>query len=223
MQIFKAAHLKELPAFSKRQDQLALLERQAPQQSKAFFQKLMQARFNMTGKVGKETAESDIKNLLQKNISQDLQSDSFYDRWVTDMAEVCKVFCETQDEDTVGFWLRSERGCRRYHIDNVPLRALVTYAGKGTEYLPDEAADRQAFLNGAPNENIVKDPLAIRFMNAWDVAVFRGGSKGLLHRTPDAALNGPSILMRLDHTSFWDNILKQNANAHLKNSECIRQ
>jgi len=86
----------------------------------------------------------------------------------------------------------------------------VTYAGKGTEWLPDEAADRTAFANGAPNEEIIKDPTARQYMNAWDVAVFRGGANGLLHRTPDAALDDPSIMMRLDHPSFWDNFLKQN-------------
>ena len=70
------------------------------------------------------------------------------------------------------------------------------------------AADRTAFANGKSNEPVIKDPSAICFMKAWDVAVFRGGTKGLLHRTPDDALNGPSIMMRLDHPSFWDRTLK---------------
>lgn len=117
-----------------------------------------------------------------------------------DMVKVSQSFCDTQHSNAVGFWLGSERSCRRYHVDNVPLRALVTYAGKGTEYLPDEAANRNAFKDGEPNEKIVRDVAAIRFMNAWDVAVFRGGSKGLLHRTPDAAFFKPSILMRLDRS-----------------------
>ena len=43
-------------------------------------------------------------------------------------------------------------------------------------------------------------------MKAWDVAVFRGGKDGLLHRTPDDALNTPSILLRLDHCSYWKNL-----------------
>lgn len=46
-------------------------------------------------------------------------------------------------------------------------------------------------------------------MRPWDIAVFRGGPKGLLHRTPNAAKNGPSIMMRLDYVSFWDYILKK--------------
>jgi hypothetical protein len=209
MSIFKAAGLNALPEFPKREDQLAIVERQVPEGAEAFFQQLMQEPFGIVGQVRKASAVSDIKDILADEIPDTLQSVPFYEDWVSDMAEVCSSFCDTQGSEVVGFWLGSERGCRRYHIDNVPLRALVTYAGTGTEYLPDEAADRRAFAEGVPNEKIIKDSSAIQFMKAWDVAVFRGGSKGLLHRTPDAALNGPSILMRLDHPSFWENILKQ--------------
>ena len=85
---------------------------------------------------------------------------------------------------------------------------LVTYAGKGTEWLPEEAADRKAFANGEPNEKIVKDKSALQFLKEWDVAVFCGGKNGLLHRTPDDALKEPSILLRLDHPSYWKNLLK---------------
>tara|TARA_B100000989_G_C19481822_1_gene445520 strand:+ start:910 stop:1029 length:120 start_codon:yes stop_codon:yes gene_type:complete len=35
---------------------------------------------------------------------------------------------------------------------------LITYAGKGTEWLLDKVADRRAFANGEPNEMIVRDP-----------------------------------------------------------------
>ncbi len=209
MGVFVAADLEALPQFSQRQDQLAIVERQAPEEASPFFQKLMETPLRITGQVRKDHAENDIRNILGQEIPQELQDDVFYGRWVEDMAEVSKSFCNVQNSEAVGFCLSTERGCRRYHTDNVPLRALVTYAGQGTEWLPDEAADRSAFANGEPNEKIVKDPSAIQFMRTWDVSVFRGGAKGLLHRTPDAALNSPSILLRLDHSSFWDNILKQ--------------
>ena len=40
--------------------------------------------------------------------------------------------------------------------------------------------------------------------------LFRGGSDGLLHRSPDAALNGTSIMMRLDHEYFWNEVMKHD-------------
>ena len=169
----------------------------------------MQTPFNVIGKISKENSLQDIQAILENHIPDQVQADNFYMDWVSDMTETCAIFCDTLGSDAVGFCIGTERGCRRYHIDNVPLRLLVTYAGQGTEWLPDEAADRNAFANGEPNEKIIKNPEAHQFMNTWDIAIFRGGPKGLLHRTPDAALDNPSILMRLDHVTFWDKILKQ--------------
>lgn len=145
-----------------------------------------------------------------------MQKDSFYVNWISDMAQVCEVFSDTLDSDSVGFCLSTKRGCRRYHVDNVPMRLLVTYAGQGTEWLPDEAVDRSALLNNSTNEKIIKDVSKRKFINSWDVAIFNGGANGLLHRTPDLALNNPSVLMRLDHKSFWDNIIKVEGNNYIQ-------
>ena len=41
-----------------------------------------------------------------------------------------------------------------------------------------------------------------------DIAIFRGGKNGILHRTPNSALNHSSILMRLDNSSFLEDIKK---------------
>ena len=42
------------------------------------------------------------------------------------------------------------------------------------------------------NEQIIKDKSAIRYINKWDIAIFRGGENGILHRTPNSALDGSS-------------------------------
>lgn len=211
MSTFCAASLNELTNFRQRPEQLGIFHREKPQEAEHFFETLMLKPFGIAGTVHKDHLQSDVATLLDETLPQQIKSEPFYNRWVEDMVEICGMFCDTQGTDAVDFWIGSERGCRRYHIDNVPMRLLVTYAGAGTEWLPDEAADRSAFVNGEPNERIIKDPAAKQFMNVWDVSVFRGGPKGLLHRTPDAALSGPSILMRLDHPSFWENTLKQQA------------
>ncbi|MCY3984632.1 MAG: DUF1826 domain-containing protein [Roseovarius sp.] len=213
--VFRTGSLEAIKAFANCTDQLGIVERTAPAGADAFFQKLMSTPFGINGMVRKESALNDVSVILEEKIPGGIKTDPFFDLWVGDMVAVCKTFCEMENGDAIGFWLGSQRGCRRYHIDNVPQRMLVTYAGKGTEWLPDEAADRNAYMNGMPNEKILKDKSALKFMNKWDVAVFRGGPKGLLHRTPDAALNGPSILMRLDPKSFWEYVEKhQNHNRY---------
>ena len=209
MSVFKTKTLEELLGFPKQQDQLAIVTRKQPEEAGIFFEKLLRTPIKIIGQVSQKNSLDDIIHLLEESIPAELQADPFYARWVSDMVQVCETFCHTLSSEAVGFCLETSRGCRRYHVDNVPMRLLVTYHGKGTEWLPDEAADRRALAEGAPNEKIIKDPSACQFMNTWDVAIFRGGPKGLLHRTPDAALDGSSVLMRLDHGSYWDNILKQ--------------
>lgn len=210
MDAYKPLYLENLPKFNFVKSQLALVEREALGGSSEFFSKLMQTKLNVIGQVFKASSAADIRFLLEEDISLKLKLDPFFELWVDDMANVCNVFCDVVGEDAIGFCLGTERGCRRYHIDNVPMRLLVTYAGQGTEWLPETASDREAFEGGMANEFILKDPSARQFVGLWDIAVFRGGPKGVLHRTPDSALNGPSILMRLDREDFWNNVFNNN-------------
>jgi hypothetical protein len=207
MSIFYADNLNSLKDFADSKDQLGIFKRKVFKDADFFFQELMQIKVSITGQVRKKSSIQDIRDILENEIPTEIQCYPFYKSWIIDMSKVSKLFCDIQGTDEIGFWLGSQRGCHRYHIDAVPLRLLVTYAGKGTEWLPDEAADLGAFSNGEPNEKIVKNRSALQFMNKWDVAIFRGGPKGLLHRTPDAALSDPSILMRLDNPSFWLDVL----------------
>ena len=206
MTVFEAKDLRDLAVFKHQEGPLAILERQPLEGGDEFFKKLSERPLNVIGIVGKKTSVEEILALLEDEISEDLKSSDFYIQWVIDMAGVCNIFCETLATSTVGFCLATQRACQRYHIDNVPLRLLVTYYGKGTEWVPDSAVDRLAYDSGMPNDKILTTNNAKKFLNAWDIAIFRGGPDGLLHRTPDAALNTPSILLRLDHESFWDTV-----------------
>ena len=208
MTVFEAKGLRDLAAFKHQEEQLAILERQPLGGGDEFFKKLSERPLNVIGIVGKKNCVEEILALLEDEISEDLKSSDFYMQWVIDMAGVCNIFCETLATSTVGFCLATQRACQRYHIDNVPLRLLVTYYGRGTEWVPDTAVDRLAYDSGMPNDKILTNNNARKFLNAWDIAIFRGGPDGLLHRTPDAALNTPSILLRLDHESFWDTVFR---------------
>ena len=203
--------LDNLEKFKKSNEQIKIIERKKPIGGESFFQKLNKLPFSIYGNVSQENTNGDIKKLLKEVIPEKIQYDPFYGYWLEDMSEVCNLFCSFQGEDNISFWLGSKRGCTRYHIDMVPYRLLVTYDGQGTEILPDEAADRNAFINGKSNEEIVIDNFAHRFIDQWDVAIFRGGEKGILHRTPDSASNeSSSVLMRLDGSSFFKEIEEVN-------------
>ena len=209
MSFLKIDDIKKISEFSKQEYQLIELERKNMNNSDSFFREIMHEPFRIIGKISKKNSNEDIKKILKDIIPLNSQTKSFYKSWVSDMSEICQIFCDTLNSKSVSFCLGTERGCSRYHIDNVPMRLLVTYMGQGTEWLPNEIANRNAFEEGLPNEKIVKDSSKIKSIKTFNVAIFRGGAAGLLHRTPDSALKNPSILLRLDHESFWDNILKQ--------------
>ena len=201
--------------FPNKSDQLAIMNRSMPENASLFFTQLLKISFNITGEIYKETATINIKDLLSDKLPKKIKNNVFYQPWIEDMANLCEMFCITEKSSYISFSLSSHRGCRRYHIDNVPLRLLVTYAGQGTEWLPDEFANKRAYANGEPNERIIKDISKKQFVGEWDIALFKGGPEGLLHRTPDSALNKNSILMRLDHARFWKDI-QRNVNQNKK-------
>ena len=209
MSFLKIDDIEKISEFSKQDYQLIEIERKNMNNSDSFFREIMYEPFRVIGKISKKNSSEDIKRILRDIIPLSSQTNFFYKTWVSDMSEICQIFCDTLNSKSVSFCLGTERGCSRYHIDNVPMRLLVTYMGQGTEWLPNEIANRVAFEEGLPNEKIVKDSSKIKSIKTFNVAIFRGGAAGLLHRTPDSALKNPSILLRLDHESFWDNILKQ--------------
>ena len=212
LRIDKMDAIKDFPNKS---DQLAIMNRSMPENASLFFKQLLKISFNITGEIYKETATINIKDLLSNKLPKKIKNNVFYQPWIEDMANLCEMFCITEKSSYISFSISSHRGCRRYHIDNVPLRLLVTYAGQGTEWLPDEFANKRAYANGEPNEKIIKDISKKQFVGEWDIALFKGGPEGLLHRTPDSALNKNSILMRLDHARFWKDI-QRNVNQNKK-------
>ena len=210
MSVFKTYSLESLSEFSNRSEKLAIFERDPVKGADEFFQNIMINKFNIKGQVFRNNSYNHIKSLIESVVPKKVDSEPFYSIWLKDMSNMCKYFCDFLKIESVGFSLGTKRVCKRYHVDNVPMRLLVTYAGKGTEWLPDEFVDRNAYENGLPNESILKNPSRSKFINTWDVAIFRGGSDGLLHRSPDAALNGTSIMMRLDHEYFWNEVMKHD-------------
>ena len=206
MSLIIAKNISEFKNFSHIDSKLMIYERNVPKDSANFFKKLIKIDFSVNAEISKLEAKKNIKSVLLDVFAFEIKASIFYETWINDIAHLCKIFSDIQNTNSISMWLGSKRGCKRYHIDNVPQRLLVTYSGEGTEWLPDDAGDKIAYLNGEPNEKILKNSKRKQFVNEWDIAIFKGGSKGLLHRTPDSALNKHSILLRLDHAYYWKNV-----------------
>lgn len=84
--------------------------------------------------------------------------------------------------------------CRKFHADYVGLRLLCTYAGPGTEWVPDEAVAREELGIydediDAANDRIVPDRTRVRRADIGDALLLRGnawraGARGAVHRSP---------------------------------------
>ena len=209
MNVVKLTNINQLKDNQLQDYKLAIVSRNPIAGADIFFEILKKTQFQLSGKISKHSCYENIKNLLSKTFPKHLQKTQIYQSWLYDMSIVSGLFCDIHKGEDIGFFLTTRRGCARYHVDNVPLRLLVTYSGQGTEWIPDTAANRKAFISGAPNNEIVKDKSKRQFIENWDISIFRGGSNGLLHRTPDTALKEPTILMRLDCKSFFDEISKK--------------
>lgn len=94
------------------------------------------------------------------------------------------------------------RVCRRFHVDHVGLRLLCSVYGAGTEWIPEDAANRAEL--GAGGGEVVRDPAAIRQIPTAAIAILKGHCHrgdpglGLIHRSPEASAAAPRLLLAAD-------------------------
>ena len=207
MSFIKTIKSKELNHFYKDNSYFSIVKRSRPKKANSFFKQLVTKPFSVQVLIRKHSTFENIKDALSNIIPKKLINSSIYSLWLEDMAKISKIYCEIINTETICFSLATSRSCKRFHIDNVLVRLLITYYGTGTEWVPSNACDYSAYYDGKNNNEIIIDASAIKFMSAWDIGIFKGNkfkgsAKGILHRTPDNAIKSPSLLMRLDDFSF---------------------
>ncbi|WP_437590337.1 DUF1826 domain-containing protein [Sorangium sp. So ce1000] len=106
--------------------------------------------------------------------------------------------------------VQARDGCRKFHADYVGLRLLCTYAGPGTEWIPNEAVRREMLARpGVPiaeaNRAIVAFSGAVRFAATGEVLLLKGevfpgnAGNGAVHRSPPVEAAGARrLLLTLD-------------------------
>jgi hypothetical protein len=94
--------------------------------------------------------------------------------------------------------------CPRFHTDRVPARLLVTYAGRGTEWLPENLVTRPGQSGPLPDQSVSE--VDIEVLPAGGVSLLKGESwvgnegRGLVHRSP-APGTSPRLVLGLDWLS----------------------
>jgi hypothetical protein len=99
--------------------------------------------------------------------------------------------------------------CRKFHVDFIGLRTLITYVGKGTEWVESQHAHRDQVGRhdldlDAANLAVVPDLSKVRYAGEGDVLVLKGeafsGNRGFgaIHRSPPCSPQTPRLVLRVD-------------------------
>lgn len=101
-------------------------------------------------------------------------------------------------------------GCRKLHTDNVTVRLLCTYAGPGTEWVPDADVVRENLGRvdvdvDTANRSVLRRPGVVRVCEEGDVILLKGEAyrgnrgRGAVHRSPPIRARGlRRLLLKID-------------------------
>ncbi len=91
--------------------------------------------------------------------------------------------------------------CRYYHTDHVHLRLLCSYAGPGTEWIPDDAANRDMLGKGR-NAAVLRDPARLQHLRTGWAAILKGekpqARRGIVHRSPPLQPGQSRLVLTID-------------------------
>ncbi len=105
--------------------------------------------------------------------------------WADDVISLCEQFSTRAGINQIDVRLERITGnaCWKFHVDNVPLRLITSYCGPGTELVPEDHGEE-----ALAQQREYRGPL--HRLGNGDVAIFRGGRGGIVHRSPPIAGEG---------------------------------
>jgi len=146
------------------------------------------------------------ERLNEARVLWDQQYNSSGDHFWKDVLLLSHDFLEFAKDGkaTIHMYLIVDDACTKFHTDAYELRLFTTYYGKGTEWLPENATNRNAL--GKSNDLIVNDSSKIQQLKPFDVGILKGEPRsklnslpGIVHRSPSIKEDGEKrIVLRID-------------------------
>ena len=153
-------------------------------------------------------AAADARAQLRKELG------AHFDEIADDIAELVDMFCCLFDLNQVGLRMTVLRDtmCPKFHVDHVPCRLVTTYCGIGTQWLPNDAVNREKLGLGSAGKadqvsGIYRAENDIQQIAAASVALLKGegwqGNQyaGLVHRSPAIPQGESRLLLTLDFSN----------------------
>lgn len=93
-----------------------------------------------------------------------------------------------------------ESCCSRWHQDKFTCRAIITYNGRGTEYVQHSNVDFSQLASGGGNDNILIDGTQVFSAKAADILFMKGTNypcpvNGLVHKSPEKRYHANGAVM----------------------------
>lgn len=155
--------------------------------------------------------------LLQRAVAADdvrrMLGDHFRDcpHLAEEVGDRSEILADLTGCPTIGVRLaRVERGmCPRFHVDQVTVRAVVTFIGYGTEVIGDPFVDRSHLGHASKGKTdegsgLLRVGAVIERAEPFDVVWLKGeswpgnGGRGAVHRSPSASPSCPRLVLTLD-------------------------
>jgi hypothetical protein len=125
--------------------------------------------------------------------------------WADDLSNVLHHYVRVVGDEPLRVQLATIDGrkCPRFHVDNVGVRLLCTYAGPGTEWIAESSVDRQHLRTCDAMHAPTRPSGRVEHLERFDVALMKGsawpanGRFGTVHRSPDVP-GAPRLVFTVD-------------------------
>ncbi|KGJ95320.1 DUF1826 domain-containing protein [Colwellia psychrerythraea] len=124
------------------------------------------------------------------------------------------MFCTLFELECAGLRLKllDSPMCPRFHVDKVPCRLVTTLHGPATQWLPQEAVNRNKLGSGSNGlsddcSGLINPTASIEQISCGDIALLKGENwhnneqAGLVHRSPICAQSEQRLILTLDFMS----------------------
>ena len=198
-QIWTLSQAQDLLGFMASSCSGAIWHRAQPDGSAALLDRLLEE----IGEFGQDLTPEQVAPTLKKALPDSFWRDPLGSDWLTDVVELCRVFCQEIGASACRVQLHQDRPCVRFHADNVPVRLVCAYRGPGTLWLTEDNLDLVAAeTRGTNNHAIARRVEDVRQLHEWEVLVMKGRASNaipLYHKSPEPRPGDPkSLVLKLD-------------------------
>ncbi|HCL78132.1 DUF1826 domain-containing protein [Stutzerimonas nitrititolerans] len=181
---------------------LAVWERRLPERIEAFAAALVAMSGHLSESLTLELATEDAQPDLA-GLAAGYQAIEGHAEFVADVVWLAQAYGCLLGARRIGLRLRvlDRTMCPRFHVDHVPLRLVITYAGFGSQWLTEGAMCRSGL--GNPSAEPPNDA-GVHQLDCGHVALIKGEKwldnegAGLVHRSPPMAAGERRLLLTMD-------------------------